>query len=82
MLSVRLNSDLTLEGPSTSIDASKFLHAKKLRFLKYYRFVLFDFYFFILVDTLRVLVDTIGRYTQILSECLFLVFQGFSFGYT
>ena len=43
---------LTLEGPSASIDAFKFLHADKSRFLKYYRFVLFDFYFFI------------GRYSQ------------------
>ena len=40
-------NDLTLEGPSASIDASKFLHVDKSRFLKYYRFVLFDFYSFI-----------------------------------
>ena len=38
---------LTIEGPSASIDAFKFLHADKSRFLKYYRFVLFDFYYFI-----------------------------------
>ena len=40
-------SILTQEGPSASIDASKFLHANKSHFLKYYRFVLFDFYSFI-----------------------------------
>ena len=38
---------LTREGPSASIDAFKFLHGDKSRFLKYYRFVLFEFYFFI-----------------------------------
>ena len=37
------NFPLTLEGPSASIDAFKFLHADKSRFLKYYRFVHFDF---------------------------------------
>ena len=37
---------------SPSINASKFLHANKSRFLKYHRFVLFDFYS-LLVDTLK-----------------------------
>ena len=38
---------LTLEGPSASFDAFKFLQGDKSRFLMYYRFILFDFYFFI-----------------------------------
>ena len=42
-----VNRFFTLEQPSMSIDASKFLHANKSRFLKYYHFVLFDFYSFI-----------------------------------
>ena len=50
-------NSLTLEQPSMSIDVSKFLHANKSCFLKYYRLILFDFYSFKLVDTLRVFTN-------------------------
>ena len=36
---------------------SKFLHANKLCFLKYYCLVLFVFYSFMLVDTLRMSIN-------------------------
>ena len=56
---------LTLEGPSASIDASKFLLANKSRFLKYYRFVLLTFIFFILVDALVVFLVLKKHYKNI-----------------